>query len=329
MDCKKKAVKRSREDFGKTLGAYSLMAAGASLAAGGSLLHAPFCHAASKCTWAPGAGIEIAPPSSEGTNIHGLDIDGDGINDVTFRATHNIIDTSTYMTTTGNTRRMFLDAPSQNVHQYIGTYVKRLNSGVSVVEEGKMLNNRRIMNINMTLIHTYSNWWGQWQKDDEGYIGVQFKIGENLHEGWILYKQGPEGGADFKGYIRAWGYDTDPGDTDLKTGECATVVELASFTASPGARRVALAWETASELDTAGYHVWRSETEGWGYARITKTLIPARGTPTQGATYAFEDRRLKPRRTYFYKLEDVDTSGNGTFHGPVSATPGHVRPFAR
>jgi len=30
---------------------------------------------------------------------------------------------------------------------------------------------------------------------------------------------------------------------------------------------------------------------------------------------------LKNRKTYYYKLEDIDVNGVSTFHGPVTATP--------
>ena len=32
-------------------------------------------------------------------------------------------------------------------------------------------------------------------------------------------------------------------------------------------------------------------------------------------------QNVKNRKTYYYKLEDIDSSGTSTMHGPVSATP--------
>ena len=51
------------------------------------------------------------------------------------------------------------------------------------------------------------------------------------------------------------------------------------------------------------------------------SLIPAQGSSTQGASYEFIDNDVKNRKTYYYKLEDIDLNGNSTMHGPVSATP--------
>jgi hypothetical protein len=46
------------------------------------------------------------------------------------------------------------------------------------------------------------------------------------------------------------------------------------------------------------------------------TLIPA-----QGASYEFADSNVQNRKTYYYKLEDIDLNGTSTIHGPVSSTP--------
>ena len=55
--------------------------------------------------------------------------------------------------------------------------------------------------------------------------------------------------------------------------------------------------------------------------KINAALIPARGSSSQGAAYEFVDKEVKNRKTYWYKLEDIDINGVTTFHGPVSAKP--------
>ena len=104
-----------------------------------------------------------------------------------------------------------------------------------------------------------------------------------------------------------------------------TLIELSSFTATAGLSRVVLAWSTEAEIDNAGFNLYCSESEGGAYSKINGSLIPARGTPTRGASYAFIDADAKNRRTYYYKLEDIDLSGKSTMHGPVSATARRVR----
>jgi hypothetical protein len=108
--------------------------------------------------------------------------------------------------------------------------------------------------------------------------------------------------------------ETDNRDIGAYEYGAALVVNLVSFTATGFEDHVLLAWETASEIDNAGFHLWRSETEDGEYVRITNSLIPAKGSPTSGARYEYEDFDVEPGRTYYYKLEDIDTDGVSTFH---------------
>ncbi|MEI6126353.1 MAG: hypothetical protein WCQ99_07330 [Pseudomonadota bacterium] len=101
----------------------------------------------------------------------------------------------------------------------------------------------------------------------------------------------------------------------------STLITLASFTATPKAGKVILKWSTASEIDNAGFNLYRSTSEDGDYIKINAALIPAVGSATQGASYDFIDDGLQNRKTYYYKLEDIDLNGTATMHGPVSATP--------
>jgi hypothetical protein len=100
-----------------------------------------------------------------------------------------------------------------------------------------------------------------------------------------------------------------------------TLIDLSFFTATPSNRAVILEWTTESEIDNAGFNIYRAEAEDGEYVKINDTLIPAQGSPTQGANYQFIDENVKNRTTYYYKLEDIDLSGKSTMHGPVSVTP--------
>jgi hypothetical protein len=115
-----------------------------------------------------------------------------------------------------------------------------------------------------------------------------------------------------------------PGGTcNYCTGMCdiSTVISLTSFTAQASNGRVKLEWTTEAEIDNAGFNIYRSETEAGEYVKINSELIPAKGSETKGAKYVFTDNIAKNRKTYFYKLEDVDLNGTSTMHGPKSATP--------
>jgi hypothetical protein len=78
---------------------------------------------------------------------------------------------------------------------------------------------------------------------------------------------------------------------------------------------------TASEIDNAGFNLYRAESKDGEYVKINSALIPAEGNGTSGATYQYIDKDVKNRTAYYYKLEDIDIYGVSTFHGPVSATP--------
>ena len=105
------------------------------------------------------------------------------------------------------------------------------------------------------------------------------------------------------------------------TTEIPTLINLSYFDAERFWRRIMVTWQTESEIDNAGFNLYRSETEDGEYVKINSSLIPAQGTSTQGASYEFIDNNVQNRKTYYYKLEDIDLNGTSTMHGPVSARP--------
>jgi hypothetical protein len=121
------------------------------------------------------------------------------------------------------------------------------------------------------------------------------------------------GVADFSAFVLA-----DPANAPSGS---PTAVTLASFTAMPQGRAIVLAWQTVSDLDLLGFHLYRAEAIDGLQIRLNGALIPgqASGGPL-GAAYEFLDESVAPGRTYRYWLEDVDVRGAATRHGPVSAT---------
>ena len=100
-----------------------------------------------------------------------------------------------------------------------------------------------------------------------------------------------------------------------------TLINLSSFTATPKFSKVIIQWSTGSEIDNAGFYIYRATAENGEYEKINNVLITAEGSATNGASYTFTDTDVQNRRTYYYKLEDIDLNGKSTMHGPVSATP--------
>ncbi len=119
---------------------------------------------------------------------------------------------------------------------------------------------------------------------------------------------------DVQGRINTW----DRGADELNG---TTAVSLTGFAATAGDGRVNLTWTTASELQNLGFHLYGSESEGGPYTRITSSLIPGLGSSATGKSYSYVDAGLVDGQTYFYELEDVETTGKVELHGPVSATP--------
>jgi hypothetical protein len=100
-----------------------------------------------------------------------------------------------------------------------------------------------------------------------------------------------------------------------------TQVTLASFSARGHDGAVELQWETASELDNLGFHLYRANTVEGPYQRLTASPIPGLGSSPAGARYRYVDSAVSNGTTYLYELEDIETTGRTERHGPVSATP--------
>jgi len=81
---------------------------------------------------------------------------------------------------------------------------------------------------------------------------------------------------------------------------------------------ILLEWTTASEIDIVGYNVLRGEVEEGPFAQINLQPIASSEDPFVGGEYVFEDRGVQAGKTYFYILEDVETSGLKNQHGPIA-----------
>jgi hypothetical protein len=113
------------------------------------------------------------------------------------------------------------------------------------------------------------------------------------------------------------------GQWDIGADEfgAATAVKLISLAAAGYDQEIRLSWETASEVDNLGFHLYRSAAVGGPYERVTTNAIPGLGSSPGGAKYRFVDAGLVNGVTYYYELEDIETSGSTKRHGPVSTTP--------
>lgn len=94
-------------------------------------------------------------------------------------------------------------------------------------------------------------------------------------------------------------------------------VKLSSFTATAKGGDVAVEWRTSSEVNLAGFNLYRMETTAGdgSYVKLNKALI--RGH----SPYVYNDRGLAAG-TYKYKLEAVDLGGKREQFGPISCEVG-------
>ena len=104
-----------------------------------------------------------------------------------------------------------------------------------------------------------------------------------------------------------------------------TAATLASLNAAPKGRGIEITWETATELQTEGFHLYRSEGITDTMTQLNDELIPSQmpGSPT-GTLYSYLDEGVIPGNVYFYWLSNVDLYGNNSLHGPVSARAMHA-----
>jgi hypothetical protein len=98
-------------------------------------------------------------------------------------------------------------------------------------------------------------------------------------------------------------------------------ITLASFEATGQIDRIVITWETVSELQNAGFNLYRSDNDYDIGERLNAELIPSQAPGSaQGFAYQFDDFDVTPGQTYWYTLEDVEFLGSTALHGPVSAS---------
>ncbi len=90
---------------------------------------------------------------------------------------------------------------------------------------------------------------------------------------------------------------------------------------------VDIEWETATELDTVGFNVYRTDSPDGDLVKVNDGLIPASSEPLTGGKYHFIDRSPQLGITYYYYLEDVDENGVTDLNGPTIVKAGSTGPW--
>jgi hypothetical protein len=165
---------------------------------------------------------------------------------------------------------------------------------------------------------------------------------------WVIYVDitdghDPASGEPISGYVNYYPYPIMSGEYDASLMEpdvghdisnlvfCGPVwpVTLASFTAMTSRGVVNIDWVTATEIDTAGFMLYRSTSPDGPRVQVNASLLGAKGDGVTGASYRFTDS--PGYGGFYYWLEDVDYSGMSSLHGPayVHMLPAIRRPIYR
>ena len=180
---------------------------------------------------------------------------------------------------------------------------ENIGSSGSIISSNNMENNQSqngsgygMYNSGQTDVDATYNWWGT---DNASEIEAQiYDQHDNETKGEVLY----------------YPFAQEPLVND------PTLIELSFFKAKARDGKTVLEWSTSSEVDNTGFNVLR-KTGNDDYVQINDFLIPAKGSVSEGAEYQYIDPEVKNRTLYYYKLEDVDTSGRSVQHGPKKALP--------
>ncbi|MGH2538822.1 MAG: hypothetical protein ACRDHL_15645 [Candidatus Promineifilaceae bacterium] len=83
--------------------------------------------------------------------------------------------------------------------------------------------------------------------------------------------------------------------------------------------KIVISWETETEVETAGFNVYRSDSPAGSYTRLNEQLIPAQADSAAGASYRFKDTAVTSGVNFYYRLEDVALDNTTILHDPMSA----------
>jgi hypothetical protein len=93
-----------------------------------------------------------------------------------------------------------------------------------------------------------------------------------------------------------------------------------------GGRQI-IEWETGSEVNTAGYYLYREVDSTGRLEQVNRLMVPALIENRQGGIYQVVDSGVAAGSTNRYVLLEVETRGKTRQHGPFEVKP-VSRPFA-
>ena len=105
-----------------------------------------------------------------------------------------------------------------------------------------------------------------------------------------------------------YGHPNDIGAPGIESGG-ALPVSLSHFRAELTDTGAILKWTTQSEVDNAGFYIYRSQTRDGTFKVVNPTMIQGAGTTSERNEYTWTDTTAKPNTVYYYRIEDISYAG--------------------
>jgi|WetSurMetagenome_2_1015567.scaffolds.fasta_scaffold98258_1 hypothetical protein len=104
---------------------------------------------------------------------------------------------------------------------------------------------------------------------------------------------------------------------------CFLAILFVSLTASSCTAPVRVEWSTETEMNTAGFNLYRGDSaEGPFDVKVNEQLIPPATDPLTGGKYQYVDKAARAGVMYYYRLEEVERNGGTNDFGPISVRAG-------
>jgi hypothetical protein len=107
-------------------------------------------------------------------------------------------------------------------------------------------------------------------------------------------------------------FQQDPGENSFRCSQSTLPVTLTSFNAVGRSGKVALTWETATEVNNDGFAVERKVGNGV-YERIGFVDSKAPGGSGENYSYSFDDFNPQAKGVTYYRLAQADLDGKITY----------------
>ncbi len=118
----------------------------------------------------------------------------------------------------------------------------------------------------------------------------------------------------------------DKGSPGYNGSDQSLPVQLISFSAASTPAGVQLSWTTESEVNNAGFEIYRSVDPSANFILLAgfkeTPSLRGQGNSSRKHAYNYTDALVKNKQKYYYKLADVSYSGKRSYYGPISVNTG-------